>query len=300
MTERNDQPTDLVDRAAAALRRAPAPDEPPPHVAAATVEALQAAVSAEIARIRERRRKMFRLARNGSAAAAAVLLLVVAAWLFLMDRTAAPAFADVVENVKNAKTATFVTKLPTIIQGSQRGMLQQKWYVRDGAWRTEIPSAQGDFPAVPDLPPVLVAVVVDAAQKKALQIDYVRKTAKWLPVDDKAWEQMTKTNAIEQLRKLKSEDAERLGEEELNGAKTEAYRLKKGETFMGAHLGRGETAKLWVDPKTGLPVRIVVDAPADAEDKTPQIILEQFRWNEPLDADLFKLEPPKDFKIEGE
>jgi len=57
---------------------------------------------------------------------------------------------------------------------------------------------------------------------------------------------------------------------------------------------------LWVDPKTGLPVRIAVEAPADNEDKTPQIVFEQFRWNEALDADLFKLEAPKDFKVDGE
>jgi outer membrane lipoprotein-sorting protein len=303
MIERNDQPMDLLDRAAAALRQAPVPDGPPPHVAAATFAALQApAPSLDLACIRERRRKMFRLARNGSAAAAAALLLIVAAWLLFMDRTAPRAFADVVENVKNAKSVTFVTKIPTVIQGSRRGTLQQKWYVQGDSFRMEVPSAQEDAPVPLDAPPVLMAEIADAKQKKALQLDFIHKTAKRIQADDKTWDEMAKglANPVEQLRKLKSDDAERLGEEELNGAKTDVYRLKKGDVFLGARLGKADTAKLWVDPKTGLPVRIAVEPPADSKDPTPQLVFEQFQWNQSLDPDLFKLDVPKGFSVEGE
>ncbi len=246
---------------------------------------------------------MFRIARYSSAAAAAVLFVVAAAGLFLLDRTAAPAFGDVVENVRKAKSVTFVTKMPTIVQGKERGILQQKIYVQGDVYRMELPSAQEGVTVPPDTPPIVMAVIVDFKQKKALQLDFTKKTAKFIkPDDDKKWEAMAKAfaNPIEQLSKLKGDDAERLGDEELSGVKTEVYKLKKQDIFLGMRLTGGETAKLWVDAKSGLPVRIAVEPAADSKDKTPLFVFEQFKWNESLDADLFRLEAPKGFTIEGE
>jgi outer membrane lipoprotein-sorting protein len=304
MTDRSDEkPTDLLDRAIAELRDAPIPDGPPPHLLASTVEALQTSmIRPDVVRLRERRRKMLRIARYSGAAAAVVFLAVLAGWLFLMDRTASLAFADVVENVKKAKSVTFVTKMPSIVQGKERGILQQKFYIQADAYRMELPSAQEGVPVPPDAPPILMAVIADVKQKKALQLDFTRKTAKYLKADDKTSEEMAKAfaNPIEQLRQLKGDDAERLGEEELNGRKTEVYRLKKTDIFMGMRLTGGETAKLWVDPKSNLPVRIAVEPSADSSDKTPLFVFEQFSFNESLDPDLFKLDVPKGFSIEEE
>ena len=141
------------------------------------------------------------------------------------------------------------------------------------------------------------AVIVDAKQKKALQLDFVPKTARFIEADEKRWQEMAKglINPIEKLRQLKNEDAERIGEEELNGRKTQVYRLKKAALFLGLRLSKDETAKLWADPKSGLPVRILVGDPSD-KDK-PFIIFEQFTWNEALDPELFKLEAPKGFTL---
>jgi hypothetical protein len=303
MTDRNDKPMYLLEQALAALREAPVADGPSPRLVASTVEALQTAmIPPDVVRLRERRLKMFRIARYSTTAAAVVLLVIGAAGLFLMDRTASLAFAQVVENVKNAKCVAFVTKIPTIVEGSRMGTLQQKWYVQGDVYRMELPSAQEDVQAPPDAPPALMAMIADFKQKKALQIEFNRKTAKWIKGDDKMWLKMAKSfaNPIEQLRQLKGDDAERVGVEELNGRKTEVYRLKKTDIFMGLRLTGGETAKLWVDPKSGLPIRIAVERPADSKEKAPVVVFEQFRWNEPLNADLFKLEVPKGFTIEGE
>jgi hypothetical protein len=299
MTQRSDEPMDLLERALAGLRDAPIPDGPPPQLVASTVEALQTSViSPDVVRLRERRRKMFRIAGYSGAAAAAVFLVVLGGWLFLMDRTAALAFADVVENVKKATSVTFVTKIPSTLQG-RRGLLQQKFYVQAGAYRMELPSVQEGVAVPADAPPVLIAIIVDTKQKKALQLDFFRKTAKYLKPDDKKWQEMPPelVNPIEQLRRLKGDDAELLGEEELDGRKTEVYRLNKPDIFMGVRLTGGETAKLWVDPKNGLPVRIAVEPSADRNDKTPLIVFEQFTWNESLDPDLFKPDVPEGFSL---
>jgi hypothetical protein len=301
MTPRNEQGPDLLERALAALRDAPCPSGPPAPLAAATVEALQAAAQIpEIIPLRERRQKMFRLARYGGLGAAAMLLVALAAWLILLDRSAPLAFADVVRNVKNAKTVTFVTKMPSIIRGSKRSFLQQRWYIQAERFRMEVPREQEGVTPTADMPPVLMALVADAAKKDALQIDFYRKTAKHIKGDEKIWDEMTKglANPIEQLRQLTGKDAERLGEEELDGKKVQVYRLKRTDLLLGMRLTGKDTAKLWVDPKTGLPVRIAVEPSADSKEKAPQFIFEQFRWNEALDPNLFNLEVPKGFQVE--
>jgi outer membrane lipoprotein-sorting protein len=112
---------------------------------------------------------------------------------------------------------------------------------------------------------------------------------------------MALANPIEKLRQLKNDDAEPIGQEEIDGRKTQVYRLKKPDVFMDLRLGEGDTAKLWVDPKSGLPVRIRIDGQTPASrapsDKT-FMVFEQFTWDEALDPDLFKLEIPKGFTVE--
>ena len=144
MTERNErQPVDVLDLATIALRDTSIPDGPPSQLTASTVEALQSArFPPDVVRLHERKQKMFRLFRYSSAAAAVALVAILGSWLFLMDRTASLAFADVVENVKNAKSVTFVIKTPTVIRGTKKGILQQKVYIQGDAYRMEIPSAR--------------------------------------------------------------------------------------------------------------------------------------------------------------
>jgi outer membrane lipoprotein-sorting protein len=299
MTEHNErQPVDVLDVATAALRDMSIPDGLPPQLAASTVEALQSAsIPPDAIRFTERKQKMFRLIRHSSAGAAAALVAILAGWLFLVDHPAALAFADVLENVKNAKSVTFVIKTPTVIQGTKKGVLQQKIYVQGDAYRLELPSVQEGAQAPPDAPPIVMAFVVDYERKDTLLLDYTTKTAKKIKGDEKTWQQMAKTMAdpIKQLRELKDQDVERLGEEELDGRKALVYRLKKTDIFMGLTISKAETAKLWVDAKTGLPVRIAVGDPSD-KDK-PFIVFEQFTWNAALAPDLFKLEVPKGFTL---
>jgi len=303
MTDANNKPLDILDSAIAGLRDVPVPEGPLPHLVASTIEALQSsAIPPEVLRLRERRRKMFRIARRGGIAAAVVFLAVFCGAVFLLEPTSSFAFADVVEGVKKAKSVTFVTKMPSVVQGKAGGVLQQKFYIQGDVYRTEVPSAQEGATVPADAPPVLIAFVVDFKQKKAMQINYVKKTVKYIKADDKKWDEMAKAfaNPLEQLRQMKGDDAEKIGNEELNGQKTEVFKLKKAELFMGVRPASGETAKLWVDPKSGLPVRIAVEPAADSKEKTPSIVFEKFTWNETLDADLFKLDAPKGFKVEGE
>ena len=298
MSERNERPEpDVLEQATAALRDLHVPEGPPPSLKASTVEVMESTnTTPDIVRLSGRKRKMFRYLRYSGAAAAVTAIATLVGWLFLTDRTAL-AFGDVVENVKKASSVTFITKIPTIVQGSQRGVLQQKFYIMGDGFRMELPSAQQDVQIPPDAPSVLLAIIADLKQKKGLELDFVRKTAHYHDVDDKRWQEMSQelANPVEKLKQLKNDDAEIIGNEQVDGRKTQVYRLKRPDIFMGVRVNKDETAKLWVDTQSGLPVRIAVGDPLD--NTKPFIVFEQFTWNEPLDRSLFKLEVPEGFTL---
>jgi len=294
MTGPNSHPTpDLLDQAVAALRDHPVPEGPPAQLVAATIAALQTTtVSPEILRLKRRRIIMVRIARYGSLATAAAVLLALGAFLLLIDRNASLAFGDVVTKVKQAKSVSFTCTQKLTPHSPE---LKQQWFVQDDGLRMELPGIQPGFRA-PE--PVLLAIIGDMKEKKALQLDFVRKIAEWLPINDKVARGFV--NPIDQLRQLKDQDAERAGIEEVEGRKTQVYRLKKLDFFGGkGKIEEGEFFKVWVDPKSGLPVRMVLESwNADHKGKM-MLIFDQFTWNETLAPEMFRLEIPKGFTVQG-
>ncbi|WP_020473938.1 hypothetical protein [Zavarzinella formosa] len=300
MTDRNERtPEESLARAVIALRDLSIPDGPPAQLTASTVEALQSAMTRPgIHRPTERKQKMFRLFRYSGTAAAVVLIATLAGWLFVTDHSTAFAFGDVVENVKKAETVTFVIKSTPKVRFPK--VMRQKIYIQGDSYRQEIPSGQEGDETPAGTPPLLMTVVSDVKKKEALIIDYTAKTAAKYDGDEEEWKRMseTMTDPVKQLRELKDQDAERLGEEKLDGRKTVVYRLKNADFFANWIDLKYETAKLWVDSKTALPVRFAVGDPAN-KDK-PFIVFEQFSWNEALPPTLFRLEVPKGFTLKNE
>jgi hypothetical protein len=283
----------LVDRAAQALRNASIPDGPPADLVSSTVDALLSArCRPGTPRPSERRSSTFLIARYSTVAAAIIVSAVLAGWLFLKDHAAGPAFADVVEQVKHAKSVTFVAMVkPT----QKSAIMEEKFYIQGDAFRMELIGAE-DTPVPVHEPPVWLAIIADAKQKKALELDFDRKIARAIRGDEGVWQEMAKglANPIEQLRQLKDQDAEKIGEEVLDGRKTQVYRLKKAD-IIGLRLTGPEVAKVWVDVKTRLPVRIAIER-ASADGKVDAAFsFDHFGWNESFDPDLFKQEVPKGF-----
>ncbi len=54
-------------------------------------------------------------------------------------------------------------------------------------------------------------------------------------------------------------------------------------------------AELWVDPRTGLPVRYVVEIPGLQAGKTMSMVYDQFEWDTPLDPKLFEPDIPANY-----
>lgn len=275
MSDRNDRPeADLLDRATAALRDARIPDGPPLTLVASTTEALRRLdPPPDLVRFRERRKRMFRNLRYGGAAAAALLAVLLGS-LWLIDRGAAFTFAQVVENVKKAKSVRFVVKQ----QLGGQPEVDANMFIQGDVLRYEVPGQ--------------LALVLDTNRRKALQLDLQRKVATRMDLEGRVPQEDLK-DPIERLRNLKEDVKDNvvpLADEEADGHNCHVYEVK-GVRPATALLAGGPF-KLWVDARTGLPVRI------HAEDEKTSVTFEQFRWNEPLEEELFSLEVPKGYRLE--
>ena len=188
----------------------------------------------------------------------------VAILSLLIDRTSNRAFAEVIQNVKRAGSVQLTMTTRIGRQPETKG----KMYLEGDRLRVELRFPQSDG---------MLIQVGDLSQGRALFLDTHRKLAQSMDLDEHFAKDFA--NPIDQLRRAKPEDAENIGEEDLNGRLTRVYRMRKVD-FLGI---RGDAEMLvWVDPKDGLPVKIVI---RDSEPKQ-EIRFEDFVWNEPIDGRL--------------
>lgn len=263
---------DLVERAFDAIRNAPVPEVPPARVVASTIEALTASeTSPDTVRIQRRRETMFRIARYGGFAAALSAAVVVAVWLFATDGGVGVAFGDVVKNVERATSVTFRNKQKI---GRQPEM-ELQWYLHRQRARVEMTG--------------VMAFVVDMEAKKAVRLDPARNKAMRIDLDERAAAEFT--NPIEQLRNAKPGEAQRIGEETLDGVKTVVYRIERVALFG---IKGKAVMNVWIDPAVGLPAKIEIRDP----DSKVSLGFDRFVWNEPLSPELFDLDVPEGYTLD--
>lgn len=270
--------TDVLNDAINSLRKTPGAESPPASVLESTIESLnQLPPLPDQVRLNHRRALMFRIARYSGLSAAVIALAVIGT---LVIGTQPLAFADVVENVKKAKSVTLTSRQ---IIGSQPALVFA-WYLQGDNLRMEIPDQ--------------VIVIGNLEQKKGLQINVASKTAYEYEVEEGVLGAFA--NPVDQIRQVKPDDAKAVGEEQLNDRKTLVYEFDRID-FLGME-GKGQM-KVWVDPETKLPVKIRVGANTRSGSKSGDrpfdtvMILEDFEWNKKLNPELFKLEAPEGYQV---
>jgi hypothetical protein len=276
----NDQLDELLTSATEALRDAAPHDGPPRELVTSTIERIRAvkadsyreSVSTGPARPAKRREMMYRIARYSTAIAAAIVIAVIG-WKLFIDRPGR-AFAGVVENVKKIESVTLTNKQKL----GQQPTFEMKWYFQAEKIRMEFPG--------------VMAIVTDLGEPTYLELDMVRKIAKARPLHKDA--PALFANPVRQLQNAKPGDAKFVGEEQLEGLTVQLYRMDNVD-FLGAK-GEG-VMKIWVDPKTNLPVKIVVDEPQKERERRTTLEFIDFEWNKKLDEKLFKI--PEDYTFTG-
>ena len=146
-------------------------------------------------------------------------------------------------------------------------------------------------------------MVADFRKKQAVQLNLVHKVAHRWEMDDKAVLAFRRTlaNPVEHFRKLKGDDAEKVGERIVAARKVDVYRLKRFDirgTKADARESNDAQLTVLVAQASGLPVRVMLEASAHAEGKSDDwFIFDEFAWDPKLDPKIFGLEIPEGFRV---
>jgi outer membrane lipoprotein-sorting protein len=67
-------------------------------------------------------------------------------------------------------------------------------------------------------------------------------------------------------------------------------------------VGKGDGCKAWIDPQSGLPLKIAIDVSSLAagekwNENASSLVFEDFKWNQELDKELFEPQLPEGFKV---
>ena len=274
MSDLNHQPrSDALDRAMAALREAPVPHGPSDHLTVATLAAITHRLAGTTPRGLHRRRLIMRVV-GFSATAAAVL----AAVLLLPGRSPAD---DVKKAVRKAEAAKTV-RMKIELDAGADGKITATNYTADGAFRSEVNPAG------------LVVVVNGKADPKGIMYLTGTKQYRLLDPDKDPLVKQVAGNvrkALEQFKLPADAQVKGLADEYLDGRKTKVYEIK-GVDIPDVK-GKADL-KIWIDPKTDLPVQSRVVS--TIEGKTVTATAAYLGFDEDLDPKLFDPKIPDGYK----
>jgi hypothetical protein len=235
--------------------------------------------------------------------AAAAVIVVAALIVGSQIVVSTPVFATVIQKVTNAESISFLLRQ----QLGNQPVFVSKMYIQGDKIRIDIVGAEGDQPNLEKLREemkrrnltALNSTIGDFTAKQALDLDHFRKTFKKRQLDDRTVTEFTRANLIEQFRKVKPENAERIDEESQNGRKIDVYVVRQVDIMgiKGELSGQeGQKMTVWVDRASSLPVKILLETSFHVEGKSKDWLeFSEFTWNEPFDEDLFSLQVPEGY-----
>jgi hypothetical protein len=258
---------DRLDQGLRALHDCDVPDGPPSEIVSRTLASLQRkGFGPLLPSFLERFTTMPPLARF-----AAVLLLAagIAGTLTIMTsgrRGPGVAFADVVENVRAARTVTYTMRIGDDPKPFRVSLMEP------GLVRTELPGGE--------------VSIMDRVRGKNLLLNPVGKMATIFETkpDGQAGGGM---NEIDHLRNFRGKPDADLGEQVIDGHPARGFRFSEG----------GWNNVVWVDTKSNLPVRMENKTVLNGEG-VKTLVLSDFVFDAPLDEALFSTAPPKGYKTE--
>lgn len=200
-------------------------------------------------------------------------LLFLALWLGAPRRSVA--FGDLLAPIINAKTAKFKMVMKSDIQPKP---IEMTGYFQAPHWfRQEMPG---------------LVNISDFDKGQMLSLDEANKQATLIKM--KNFDDVRKKGqadlfgnlraVLADYRESKKGQVEELGEQEVDGRKVFGFRLATPTV----------TQTVWGDVKTGNVVRLDATMPGPPKS---EVVFSDFTFDAPLDAKLFTVEPPADYKV---
>ena len=239
------------------------------------IEMPPALIPSTVAAIRNRplpvaRRRTGRgLALRLASLAATFLLAFAGVAAVMMHGGTRVALAQVLDKVKNSDSVEFV-----LVPGQEdSSSKQQKCILQGKMARAEHPTG--------------IVMIADMETRQGLYLDPENKTAGRFTLSEHSATEFA-TDPIEQLRQVRTDDAERLRKEVVDDKEAEVFRVR-GIRLFGTESDKGEM-RVWVDTTTMLPLRIELRVGA-----TPVVTLKEIKWNSAIDPSLLSLAIPDSF-----
>lgn len=201
-------------------------------------------------------------------AAAAIVVAVIA--LFNPWSAGTPAFADIRQELNAIKTATF-----TITVRSEQGTHETFCSIKNPGGMHRVTEVNGQE----------IINILDYAAGQMLtlvpEVNVATQTSMvGLPKSE------VPLNLIDELSRIEDENAELVGEENIDGRAYLRYDFRQGD-YVGT---------VWINPDTKLPYRSEWRT-SDTADQPASIVVGDFVWNPPLDDSLFELQVPVGYAI---
>lgn len=187
------------------------------------------------------------------------------------------AFADVLENVRNSKTLTFLIRAKELEPPIMKVMV-----VDPHLLRFEFLSEQ-----MPDAPiPNGKIWIVDTSKGKALNLNTVKKTGRLYPADK---EMLDVYNTFRNFREREEFSVDEIGSQQIGDRQAIGFKLNKANEHR--------QIIVWADAQTKLPI-LMEETYENAKGQVVRHIITDIVFDAELDGSLFSLKLPQGYKSE--
>ena len=302
MTDQRHNDPDILESGVRELRQQGESQGPNSQALARTRDAMRVAAADQkapglglVERIRLMTRARRPLLITGTAAAA--FLIVVSAWMLLAPSGGASiAFADVRQQIEDAKTMTM--NVTVELKGMPAPMKMKMYFKSPGLMRQEIETTIS-YPHATTQGATSAPVkeeginIIDYANHKMLGLIPHRKLAityemKNFPAE--AIKQAEGQNHLEKLKTAMAGQHEDLGEKTIDGVKAKGYRCKSEVSKQSFDMD------IWVDATSGKPVLVEQTLPESVGGG--KITMKDFELNPRLDDSLFDTKVPEGYTVQ--
>ncbi len=275
--ERDERQFDIVDQAADALRRTPAPPAPPADVVAAIVAAgaEPAAPGSPI----PTKRKIFTMKRIAKIAAAIVIVAGLAGlgvYMTFGSGGATLAWADVQKTIGSITSMQFRGKMTGVSVPDMEMRMMMK---SPGKMRMEMQIGGHEGVSIMDLESGEMITLMPG-QMKAIRIELDSMP----PEQRAAIEQQDMLSQFHKLAAASPDGSEELPSRQIDGRQVDGYRVKQ----------MGQVYTLWVDPNTGRPIEMEVLL----ESVGATMKMTDFEFDIELDDSLFSTAVPDGYEVQ--
>ena len=210
-----------------------------------------------------------------TAAAACIVAGITIAVVFLTigNGGSSIAWADVQEQIRNARTVTF--KMSMAMEGMPN-VEMKLMFMEPGLMRQET-----------TMGPSKIVGIMDIQQGKMITLMEEPKKAFIVNLTDlpeKIRKAHQEQNFLSRIKKLIEESETELGEKEINGQLVKGYKVEKGNQVI----------IIWADAETARPVEMKTTM---FQGET-EITMSNFEFDVELDESLFSLEVPEEYTVE--